>query len=180
MELLDAAETLSSILVNTFVVFAAIFGAYQFRMHRKYQNRYNTYVKCNHYVNDNDEILLEAKYYVNNLGDRPISLSRVEIKAMNVLKFENGVAILDYNNIICERTITRKDLVSRGIFDIQAEERSIFTMRCLLNDLDPIIMVACEIEWVSDREPSTFSSLYIRDKTSSSAISVGSQGYADS
>ena len=161
-------EIISSILVDFTILFAAIVGIIKFRLYRLFQHRYMSEFRGTHHELEGGRIIFEGDYTVHNTGERPISISKVELKIFGT-RSEKGLLVPNKENQIFERVMTNTPEL-KGLFDIQAGERSIFTIRCELPTLDDVVFVVCRLEWPHKRNPSPYFALYVKKKGQTSSL----------
>lgn len=162
-ELLELIGLVSGIAVNAVIVAAAILGAYKFRVYRKHQRRYHSSLRCHHHELAGGGTVFIVGYRVKNIGDRPMALSAVRLRAGGIESLKGGDFMLNDRKIICEREYRGLEPGTPGLLEIQVGERSIFQMVCVAEKLEPVIGVVCQIYWPSKRDPAHFKQVYIKD-----------------
>ncbi len=160
----DQAQAVTSVLVNLSVVGAAIAAGIKFRILHLLSRRYRSDLCCHHHVLEDRRIVFVVEYAVQNTGERPITFSQVSLTLHPPVR-EQALLLHDPNTVLAERVLV-PDPASRGLFSVEAGERSIFTLRCELPQLPEIIFVLCKLSWPDRRAPAPFIGMYVpRDGT---------------
>ena len=167
---LDTVEKITSILVECTILLAAIVGVIKFRLYQLFQHRYRSEFRCTHHELEGGRIIFEGDYIFHNTGERPISISEVELQ-LYTARSEEGKLVPDEKRQLFSRVISSKKGLE-GLFDIQAGERSIFTIRCELPSLDDVVFVRCQLDWPHKRKPAPYYALYVKKKGQSSFLSA--------
>jgi len=159
----DGAHTVTSVLVNVSVLAAAIAAAVKLRVFRLLSRRYRSELVCRHHVLANGRVVFVGEYTVHNTGERPLALTRVALRLHGAV--HQGVLLApDERTLLAERAFTPADADKRGLFHIEAGERSIFTLRCELPQLDEVVFLMCQLSLVGRADPAPFIGLYVRER----------------
>lgn len=156
------ADTITSVLVHVSVFLAAMAAAIKFRMLHLLSRRYKSELACRHHVLASGQVVFEADYTVNNTGERPIDLARVSLR-LCAAECREGLLSPDQERIFAERNLDPTDTEKRGLFHIEAGERTTFTLRTMLASLEPITFVLCQLSWHEHRQPAPYIGLYVRE-----------------
>lgn len=155
------ADTVTSVLVHVSILLATLGAAIKFRMLHLLSRRYKSELVCRHHVLSDNQVVFEAEYTVNNTGERPIELTRVNLR---LCAAENRAGLLspDQARTFAERVLEWRDSDKMGLFHIEAGERSTFTLRTMLTTLEPVAFVLCQLSWKDKRQPAPYVGLYVR------------------
>jgi hypothetical protein len=115
-------------------------------------------------LQDSKEIVFIAEFTLNNTGERPINLEFVNLMLVKSLQTKDNLLVPDKDEVIAKREISGLDDDKRGVFEIQAGERSIFTLRCILPSLDNVVFILCSYKWKLKRTPSTYIGLHVKQE----------------
>jgi len=77
-------------------------------------------------------------------------------------KVESGILVPDENRVLARGFLQSTTVAARGMFDLQPGERSIFTLRALLDHLDDTVFVLCAFEIPNRREPAGYRGFYCK------------------
>ncbi len=167
---MESFEKITAILVDITILLAALVGVIKFRLYQLFRRRYRTEFRATHHELDGGKVIFEGDYIVQNTGERPIAISKVELE-IRAARSEKGLLVPDEGSEIFKRTMDRNPKL-KGLFDIHAGERSIFTIRCELPKLDDVVFVVCHLTWPHKREPSPFYALYVKKKGQSTFLNA--------
>jgi len=160
----NQAQTVTSVLVNLSVLAAAIAAAIKFRILHLLARRYRSELCCHHHALADHRIVFVVEYTVQNTGERPITFSQVRL-TLHPPARDQALLLHDPNTVLVERVLV-PDPASRGLFLVEAGERSIFTLRCELPQLPEITFILCQLSWPDRRAPAPFIGMYVaRDNT---------------
>lgn len=176
-QVLGVAQTIT-------VLAAALVGAIKFKVFQIWKHTFRTDMQCRHSAISTGETIFVAEYTIQNTGDRPISIERVQLQLCPALQVHGGHLMPDRSKNILMPTLFAaqeqdvgpdeyfKPLGSLG--EIKKGERSTFTLRCSLGELPDVFFVFGEFNWTKswfqpDRAPSFYSFLYIKAQASSAA-----------
>jgi hypothetical protein len=157
----SAADTVTSVLVNISVLAAALAALVKFRVFAMFSHRYRSELQCRHHVLPTGQIAFEADYSVHNTGERPIDLTSVTLQ-LCASATDGPLLVPDPGCVLAERVLGARDADKRGLFRIEAGERSIFTLRCVLAQLDTMVFVRCQLAWKDNRALAPYIGLYVR------------------
>jgi hypothetical protein len=156
----DTASNVTSILVDVSVLGAVVAAAVKFRVFNMFARRYKSEVLCSHHSLPDGGIVFEGEYTVTNTGDRPIQLSGVTLRLCRAGRQAN-LFVPDDKNVLAERKLEPLNTGKPGLFTILAGERTIYTLRCYLDSIDPVVFLLCEVRWNDHREPAPFIGMYV-------------------
>lgn len=158
------AHTVTSVLVNVSVLAAAIAAAIKFRILHLLARRYRSELSCHHHVLADRRIVLVVEYAVQNTGERPIAFTQVSLTLHPPVR-EHALLLPDPDTVLAQRVMVPGP-ATRGLFLVEAGERSIFTLRCELPELPEITFVLCQLSWPDRRPAAPFIGMYVmRDGT---------------
>ena len=157
------ADSITKVLVNLSILGAAAAALVKLKVLNILAHRYTSELACRHHPLPDGQIVFEADYMVRNSGDRPINLATVTLQ-LCAATHEGILLMPDRSQVLAERVCAVNDLDKRGLFRIEAGERSIFTLRCQLPHLDAVVFVLCQIAWPSRRSPAPYVGMYVAEK----------------
>lgn len=166
---LEILEKITSILVNLTILTAALVAAIKLQLYNLLERRFRTEFRATHIELGNGAILFEGDYVIHNTGERPIKLSKVDLGLYGVQNIQGQLEI-NREKEIFRRVITAENTDLEGLFHLQPGERSIFTIRCQLSDLEDMTFIRCQFEWPYKRKSGSYLSLYIRKKGETFAV----------
>lgn len=152
---------ISSVLVDLVVLLGALAAALKFRLFNVLAHRWQSELECTHHLLPGGKVVFEADYTVRNFGQRPLAIRSVRIRLV-AAKQVDGLLYPDDSVCYAERHIPGTEHDLAGNLDVQPGERSIFTLRCLLSDLEEIAFVVGTLDLPHRRTPAVFRSLYVR------------------
>jgi hypothetical protein len=151
------ADSVTKVLVNLFVLGGAVAALVKFKVFNMLAYRYTSELVCRHHSlpdgHPDGNIVFEADYLVRNIGDRPINLATVTLQLCAATLDENNLLKPHPTQVLADRVCKVSDRDKPGLFRIEAGERSIFTLRCQLRHLEPVVFVHCQIAWPIRRIP---------------------------
>ena len=157
---LSTAQTVTSVLVSLSVLGGAVVAVIKFRVLHLFSRRYRSELQCKHYALPNGRVIFEADYTIYNTGERPIALSSVTMRLHPATR--DGVLLVpDRTTLLAERILEPTDREKRGLFQIEAGERSICTLRCELAELHDVVFVHCQLSWPDRRNPAPYIGMYV-------------------
>ena len=157
-ELLDKA---TSALVHISVLIAGIFAVYKLRLYRVLERRWRSDLVCRHTDLSNGQTIFTADYTIQNTGERPILLSEVRLQLV-AARTEGTLLVPDHDRILSRRVCKADDPSLGGHFQIEAGERSIFTLRAALQSLEDVVFVLCAFDSPFRRTPADFRGIYVK------------------
>ncbi len=155
-----AAQTVTSVLVNLSVLAAAVVAVIKFRLLHILGRRYRSELQCTHHALQNGRVIFSAEYSIHNTGERPIALSCVTLRLHPAAR-EGVLLVPDRQTLLAERVLASADPDKRGLFRIEAGERSIFTLRCELPELNDVVFCFCQLSWPDRRDPAPYVGMYV-------------------
>ena len=158
------AQTVTSVLVSVSVLAAAIAAAIKFRILHLLARRYRSELSCHHHVLADRRIVCVVEYAVQNTGERPIAFTQVSLTLHPSVR-EHALLVPDPDTVLAQRILIPSP-ATRGLFLVEAGERSIFSLRCELPELPEITFVLCQLSWPDRRAAAPFIGMYVaRDST---------------
>ena len=157
------ADTITSVLVNLSVLVAAVVAVIKFRLLHMLGRRYRSELQCTHHVAQNGRAIFIGDYSVHNTGERPITLSHVTLRLHPATR-EGVLLVPEQQTLLAERILTSADTGKRGLFQIEAGERSIFPLRCELPELNDVVFLLCQLSWSDRRDPAPYVGMYVPSK----------------
>ena len=154
------ANTVTSVLVDVSVLFAALAAVIKFRVLNMLGRRYRSELACTHHALPAGDIVFLGDYIIHNTGDRPILLTRVTLR-LHAARRDGAILMADETQTLAERVYSCADSTRKGLFRIGAGERSIFPMRCQLPKLDSVVFLSCRLSWSDGREPAPYNGIYV-------------------
>jgi hypothetical protein len=158
----ELTERITSILVNVTVLFGAAAAVIKFRLFNVLAHKWQSELTCRHHQLSAGNVVFEANYTVRNFGQRPLEVNSVHIRLL-AARIEGGLLWPDDSRCLAERMIPGLEADLAGNLDVQPGERTIFTLRCLLDSLDEVVFVVGTLELPQRRVPAVFRTLYLRD-----------------
>ena len=154
-------ESITNVLVNVTVLAAAVVAVVKFRLFNLFSHRFRAEVACAHSQLPGGRILFRGDYIVHNTGERPIALRTVDLRLLRARELDGGVIEPDEATVLAARVIASDRESVKGLHRIEAGERSIFTLRCILDQLDDVVFFVCRIGWPHRRDPAPYIGLYV-------------------
>ena len=155
-------ETITGVLVDLTILAGAVLAVVKFRLYNLFGHRFRSEVICSHVALSDGRVLFRGNYIVHNTGERQIWLDGVNLKLLRTRTSSDGLIEPDDEGVLAERTLARGGEPYNGLHRLEAGERSIFTLRCVLNDLDDVVFFVCKIQWPYRRDPSPYIALYVK------------------
>src|SRR5690349_17460028 len=119
------AHTVTSVLVDVSVLLGALAAVIKFRVLNILSRRYRSELACTHHVLPNGDVVFIGDYIIHNTGDRPILLTRVTLR-LHPARRDGAILRADDKQTLAERVHSCTDSTKKGLFRIEAGERSIF------------------------------------------------------
>lgn len=154
-----AAASVTSVLVNLSILAAAIVAVVKFRVLHMFSRRYRSELQCTHHQ-VGGRVVFVGEYTVHNTGERPIALSRVTLRLHPAAR-DGALLVPDKGTLLAERVLAPANAGMGGLFQIEAAERSIFTLRCELPELNDVVFLLCQLSWSDSREPAPYVGIYV-------------------
>jgi hypothetical protein len=167
---IDHWEKLSTLFVNIALLLGALAAVMKFQLYNMLGHRWRSDLSCRHVALPDGSIIFTADYVLTNTGERPLHLTKVHLRLF-AARTEGVLLCPDRSRLLAERVClpTNEDL--KGLFHLEAGERSIYTLRCRLPELDAATFVICGFELPQRRVPAAFSGFYVRAAGSQTAES---------
>lgn len=160
---------ITGIIVDTIIVFGATVAAVKFRLFNVLGHRWRSEVESSHWELGDGSIIFSAEYTIHNTGQRTLQIQDVSMGLVPA-RVENSLLVPDEVKVLAEREMVSGDPRLRGIFHIAAGERTIFTLRCKLAQLDDVVFVMCRFNLGTKRIPAGFRGFYCRRQVSQSSV----------
>jgi hypothetical protein len=145
--------------VDCTILLAAGAAVLKFHIYNLFGYRWKSEVKAEHFSMPDGSVILSADYIVSNTGQRPLKFSKVSIR-IHGIKQEGSLIVRYDSTVLAERIILSTDSGVKGNFEIEAGERTIFTVRTLQKTLPQAIFVFCQFESMIRRTPAIYQSFY--------------------
>lgn len=157
--------SITGVMVNLTILGAAIVAVLKFRLFSLLSHRFRSEVACAHSELPDGRILFRGDYIVHNTGERPITLRAVDLQLVRVKEVQGGVIEPNVGAVLASRRIASNVESLRGLHRIEAGERSIFTLRCILDELEAVTFFVCRVEWPHRRDAAPYIGLYVKSDT---------------
>ncbi|HEV7389299.1 MAG TPA: hypothetical protein VGN73_11870 [Gemmatimonadaceae bacterium] len=154
-------KQVTSPLVDCTILIGALVAVIKLQLFNLLGLRWRSDLNCRHHPLSTGAVVFIAEYVLTNSGQRPLSLTTVTIKLVGA-KAESGILVPDENRVLARRFLQSTTAAARGMFDLQPGERSIFTLRALLDHLDDTVFVLCAFEISNRREPAGYRGFYCK------------------
>ncbi len=161
---LERLHHLTSILVDVTILISALVAIVKLRIYNLFSRRWRSELTCAHCDLPDGRVLFTADYTLHNTGQRPLTLSAVDLRLVTA-RTDGPLVIPDETNVLAERHLRPSDPGLRGLFQIEAGERTIFPIRCLLDRLDDIVFVLCSFDTTCGRASTAYRGVYCRYST---------------
>jgi hypothetical protein len=152
--------SLTEMLVNVSILAAAVVAVFKLRVFSLLSRRFRSEVECSHYTLPGGRVVFVGEYTIHNTGERPITLSDVQVRLVGATK-AGPVLAADEDAVLAERTYFTSEGAYEGLGRIEAGERSIFPLRCELDELPSTTYLIGSFRWPYKREPASFYGLYV-------------------
>jgi hypothetical protein len=136
----DSASKISGFLVDVTLLLGAVAAILKFRLFNLLGHRWHSSLQCQHYELPDGTFVCTADYVVANTGQRPTHLRAVSLQLLESRR-EGPLLLPDDNRVIATRTIRPTEPGQRGNLQIEAGERTIFTIRCHVPTLPGCVFV---------------------------------------
>lgn len=157
-------ESITGTLVNVAIIIGALVAVMKLRLYNLLVRRFRSEVKCSHTELPDGRVLFCGDYIVQNTGERQIWLEDVHLKLLGSQTTSDNLVIPHENAVLAARALPRGHESYKGLHRLEAGERSIFPLRCILKDLQEITFFVCKITWPYKRTPSPYISLYVKSQ----------------
>ena len=154
------AGAVTSVLVNLSILAGVIVAVIKLRVLHILERKYRSELQCTHHAIGNGRVILLADYSIHNTGEMPIVLSSIRLR-LHPAGREGVLVMPDTKTLLAERVIESADREKRGLFQLESGERSIFTLRCELPELNAPVFLLCQISWPYRRVPAPYISIYV-------------------
>lgn len=161
---LESWHYVSGIILDVVLVGGALGAALKLRLFNVLGHRWRTAVRCRHWDSPKGGVFFAADYVVRNTGQRPLRLTEATMTLVSA-KTEGPLLVPDLSRELATRNMRAGDPALRGIFRIEPGERTIFTLRALLQELDDAVFVLCSFRMEHKREPASFRAFYVPGRT---------------
>jgi hypothetical protein len=161
-------ETLSSFLVNVALLLGAVAAVLKFQLYNLLGHRWRSDLSCRHAALPDGSIIFTADYTLTNSGERPLYLSNVHLR-LYAAQIDGVILSANRSRLLAERVCLPSQDDLKGLFHLEAGERSIYTLRCKLPELDDTVFVLCGFELPNRRVPAAFSGFYVKSAEPKSA-----------
>lgn len=151
--------SITTVAVNISLLLAAIVAVIKLRVFNLLSYRYRSEVECSHIALSSGKILFLGNYTIRNTGERPFDISAIELRLVGV-RLEGKILRPDYGRVLAEHRMGDVESGMKGLFRIEAGERTIFPLQAELDELDELVFLACRFRWPYGREPAPYIALY--------------------
>lgn len=158
----------TGIAVDVVLLLGALAAVIKFRLFNLLGHRWRTEAICMHWDLPDKSVIFTADYTILNTGQRPLRVSAVTMRLTGVRQ-EGTLLIPDENREYASRVMRAGDPALKGIFQIEPGERTIFTLRTKLPDLDDAVFVLCDFTLVQRRTPAGYRGFYVRSRPAPSS-----------
>lgn len=157
----EKLDLVSDVFVNVAVLAGALAAMVKFHLFNLFGHRWRSDLECKHFELPDGNVVFTADYTITNSGQRPLSLSRVNVRLLPAIR--DGVQLrADLDNCLAERVMTPTQSTLKGLFQVEPGERAIFPLRCMLPELDDVVFVQCGFELPHRRVPAAFLGFYVK------------------
>lgn len=154
------AGAVTSVLVNLSVLAGVIVAVIKLRVLHILERKYRSELQCTHHATGSGRVIFIADYSICNTGEMPIVLSGVSLRLHPAAR--EGVLLMpERKTLLAERVTASDDPEKRGLFQLEAGERSIFTLRCELPELNDAVFLLCQLSWPYRRVPAPYIGMYV-------------------
>ena len=162
---------ITGIAVDLVLLAGAIAAAVKFRIFNVLGHRWRTDLRCSHFELPDGSVVFVADYIVHNTGERPLRLTTVRIR-LAAAQTDGPLLVPDESRIVATRIAHGGDKTLKGIFQIEPGERTIFSLRARLPQLDDASFILCDFSTVADRTPTSFRGFYVKSQEKSANCSL--------
>jgi hypothetical protein len=150
------------VFVDLTILLGALAAIVKFQVFHLFTHRWHSSVDCVHHVLPDGSIVLSADYRVTNTGQRPINVLAVKLRLLTA-RAEGPLLMPDESAPpLAARDLHPADLRTRGNFRIEPGERTIFPLRCHLDELPDCVFISCAFYPQSRRPYTTYRGFYCR------------------
>jgi hypothetical protein len=153
----------SGFLVDVVLLIGAVAAVIKFRLFNILGHRWRSELACYHYVLPNSSVIFTADYTLQNTGQRPLRVTEVTMR-LTAAREEGVLLIPDENRVYAKRLMRAGDPALRGLFQVEPGERTIFTLRTKLPDLDEAVFVLCDFSIAQKRVPAIYRGFYVKSR----------------
>ncbi len=158
-------ESITEVIVNVSIIAGAIVAMLKFKIYKLFSLRFKSEVDCSHHLLSSGKVLFIGNYIIHNTGERPFTISSVEITLFGALE-QDGLLSPDVERVLAKKTFSVEgEVLAKGVFQLEAGERSIFPLRTELDELDDVVFLVCKFGWRYRRDPSAYIWLYAKNAT---------------
>jgi hypothetical protein len=147
-------------LVDLTLLLGALAAAYKFRVFDVLGHKFRSEVWCTSgKIGADQKTLFVGQYVIHNTGNRPMKISWVTLSLLRP-RLEGDARIIDSDQ--ADEIVTREFGSDTGVswFKVGAGERSIFPLRCVLDEFPAPVLMRCRFRWKHGGQPSEFVWLY--------------------
>lgn len=151
----------TGVLVDVTILLAGLGAVVKFRLLNMFGHRWRSDLVCAHWRLGDGSYVFTADYVLHNTGPRALQLDRVTLRLVPA-KSDDRLLAPDESALLAERILSPTDPALRGLFHIEAGERTIFTLRCRLQELPDCVFILCAFDLRQRRVPAAFRGFYCK------------------
>jgi hypothetical protein len=155
----QTVHEVTGVLVDVTILLAAVGAVVKFRLLNMFGHRWRSELICAHWQLRDGSYVFTADYILHNTGPRSLHLERVTLRLVPA-KSADQLLVPSENGVLAERTLAPTDPALRGLFHIESGERTIFTLRCRLQELPECAFILCAFDLKQRRVPAAFRGFY--------------------
>jgi hypothetical protein len=164
---LSFASDAVGIAIQVTVLIGALAAAYKFRVFNVLGHKFRSAVWCTSaQVDDTGRTLFVGNYVIENTGSRPLKIAKVTLELREPVEIEQKRSTGEVDWVLDAddgRVLVRRVYEPRGgisLYRVAAGERSIFPLRCFVDELPSPVSFYCMCHWDHGGDPTLFSWLY--------------------
>ena len=149
----------SGVIADVIIALAAIAAVIRFRILRPLAPRWRSELSCAAWRMPDGGVIFTADYILNNTGPRVLGLTNVTVRLVKS-KVSGVVLEPDESHVLAERVMAASDPSLKGMFLVESGERSIFTLRCRLDEMPEAVFILCGFDLKRRRVPAAYRGFY--------------------
>lgn len=161
---MEGVNDILTALLTAVGLIAALLGIAKFKLYQLFGQKYKSSFTASHQTLKDGSIIFEGDYHISNTGQRPITLSKVELTMVGSKIKEGNLIFPDESRELAKRTFDETDPVLNKLLKLSAGEGATFPLRCKLTELPETMFVCCRFEWNHPRPPAPYISMYVRSR----------------
>ena len=156
----DTWVQITTIGVNLSLLLAAGVAVVKLRLFNLMSRRYRSEVSCRHHRLPSGRVVFEGNYVLHNTGERPMVVRSVDVRLVGA-RTADGVLRPDEDRLLARRRFGSDEASMKGLFTIEAGERTIFPLQVELDDLEAVVFLLGGFTWPYRRDPAPYVKLYV-------------------